>query len=131
MRKDVVLTTRGTVGNVVYYDDSVPYPNVRINSGMLILRSGSSGFEGKYLVEFFLSDIGKTQIKNLLSGSAQPQLPIRVLVDFLIPKPPLLVQEKLVSNIQKERDLILANQSLITMYENKIKQVIARVWESE
>lgn len=37
-RGDVVLTTRGTLGNLAFYDDSVPFENVRINSGMVILR---------------------------------------------------------------------------------------------
>src|SRR5688500_4493217 len=35
-RYDVVLTTRGTVGNVAYFDDSVPFERLRINSGMVI-----------------------------------------------------------------------------------------------
>src|SRR2546430_5984976 len=37
-RQDIVLTTRGTVGNVAYFDQNVPYENIRINSGMVILR---------------------------------------------------------------------------------------------
>ncbi len=39
-RGDIVITTRGTVGNVALYDDSVPYDSIRINSGMLIVRCG-------------------------------------------------------------------------------------------
>src|SRR5437867_3804491 len=38
-RDDVVLTTRGTIGNVGIYDEDVPFDNVRINSGMLIFRA--------------------------------------------------------------------------------------------
>lgn len=37
---DIVITTRGTVGNVALYDETVPYDSVRINSGMLIVRCG-------------------------------------------------------------------------------------------
>ncbi len=37
-RGDVVLTTRGTLGNAAFYDAGVPYADVRINSGMVILR---------------------------------------------------------------------------------------------
>lgn len=40
MRGDIVITTRGTVGNVAIYSDEVPYDNIRINSGMLIIRCG-------------------------------------------------------------------------------------------
>ena len=35
---DYVLTTRGTVGNFALYSERIPYKNVRINSGMVILR---------------------------------------------------------------------------------------------
>ncbi|HHD9127224.1 TPA: restriction endonuclease subunit S, partial [Streptococcus pneumoniae] len=35
---DIVLTTRGTVGNVAYYDELIKYKHLRINSGMVILR---------------------------------------------------------------------------------------------
>ena len=37
-RKDLVLTTRGTVGNVAYYNEKISYNNIRINSGMVIIR---------------------------------------------------------------------------------------------
>ena len=37
-RNDIIITTRGTVGNIAYYDDLIPYENIRINSGMLIVR---------------------------------------------------------------------------------------------
>lgn len=38
-RNDIVITTRGTLGNVAVYDESVPYENIRVNSCMLILRN--------------------------------------------------------------------------------------------
>lgn len=38
-RHDVVLTTRGTVGNTAYYDENVLFEHIRINSGMVILRT--------------------------------------------------------------------------------------------
>ena len=37
-RRDIVYTTRGTVGNAAFYADSVPYEHIRINSGMVIIR---------------------------------------------------------------------------------------------
>ena len=39
IRNDIVLTTRGTLGNIGYYSDKIPFENVRINSGMVIIRS--------------------------------------------------------------------------------------------
>ncbi|ELV8635794.1 hypothetical protein QNE29_004158, partial [Vibrio vulnificus] len=34
-RGDIVVTTRGTIGNVAYYGDDVPFDHIRINSGMM------------------------------------------------------------------------------------------------
>ena len=36
---DVVLTTRGTVGNVAFYNETMTFSEMRINSGMVILRN--------------------------------------------------------------------------------------------
>ena len=36
---DLILTTRGTVGNVVRYHEEIPFQDMRINSGMVILRT--------------------------------------------------------------------------------------------
>ena len=38
-REDIILTTRGTIGNIAYYNNKIPFENIRINSGMLILRA--------------------------------------------------------------------------------------------
>jgi len=43
-RNDLVMTTRGTIGNVAFYGDAVKYEHMRINSGMVILRQIRSGY---------------------------------------------------------------------------------------
>ena len=73
-RNDIVITTRGTVGNVAYYDESIPYDNVRINSGMLIVRCGK-GLNSKYVYYVLRSPEFQNQIRSIQTGSAQPQLP--------------------------------------------------------
>ena len=40
IRKDIVLTTRGTVGSVAHYKQTIKQEHLRINSGMVILRAG-------------------------------------------------------------------------------------------
>ena len=52
-RGDVVLTTRGTVGNLAYYSENIPYENIRINSGMVILRMDRSVLNEIYFIELF------------------------------------------------------------------------------
>lgn len=77
MRDDVVLTTRGTVGNVAYYNSQVPFEHMRINSGMVILRCDQSKIRPAFLYHFLRSSDFVGQVNALRSGVAQPQLPIR------------------------------------------------------
>ena len=92
VRDDVVLTTRGTVGNVAYFRASVPFEHLRINSGMVILRSDQSQLSSHFLYLFLRSALFMEQVKSLQSGSAQPQLPIRDMKRIEIPIPPVHVQ---------------------------------------
>ena len=74
-RGDVVLTTRGTLGNLAYYDETVPFDNVRINSGMVILRMSKGVVSEVFFIEQFKLQLQSIKEK-IASGSAQPQLPI-------------------------------------------------------
>ena len=89
VRNDVVLTTRGTVGNVGFFSDSVPFQHVRINSGMVVLRSDQRQLASYFLYLFVRSALFMEQVKALQSGSAQPQLPIRDMKRIEIPIPPI------------------------------------------
>lgn len=93
-RNDVLLTTRGTIGNIAIYDKKVPFENIRINSGMLIFRPDTKIILPEYLFKVFQSGIMKLQIKKSVSGAAQPQLPIKTLINFSIPVPKSLSQQK-------------------------------------
>jgi type I restriction enzyme M protein len=127
-RGDVVLTTRGTIGNTSFYDDSVEFDHVRINSGMLIFRPDPEQLAGSYLYHFFQSANFRTQREAIVSGAAQPQLPIRNLNEATIPLPPLATQQTIVAEIEAEQGLVAANRELITRFEKKIEATLARVW---
>lgn len=89
-RHDLVVTTRGTVGNIAYYDDYVPYENMRINSGMVILRA-----KKEIAKEYFVSFFRNPAIYNsLISGTAQPQMPIRSMKNTKMMLPPLFLQQE-------------------------------------
>lgn len=127
-RGDVVLTTRGTVGNTGYFSADVPFENIRINSGMLIFRPDSDKLTGEYLFNYFQSENFKQQVKQIISGAAQPQLPIRSLNTAKIPLPPIEEQLAIVAEIEEEQQLVNANKELIRRFEEKIKATINRVW---
>lgn len=125
-RGDFVLTTRGTVGNVAFYDMSVPFDNMRINSGMVILRN-DKGFNSKYLFQLLKSIIIKKQIEALTTGSAQPQLPIRDLKNLKIIKPTELEQQKIAEILSSLDDKIALNRKINDNLE-KIASSLFKRW---
>ncbi len=89
-RYDIVLTTRGTVGNVAYYDELIKYKYLRINSGMVILRPKTPNLNQKFIIHVLRNN----NYSRVISGSAQPQLPITKLKKILLPLPPLALQNE-------------------------------------
>lgn len=92
MRGDIILTTRGTVGNFSFYDDTISFDNIRINSGMIILRSKK--YDPVLFYNIFKSDYFKKNLSEFISGSAQPQIPIRDFREIMIPFPTEVVINK-------------------------------------
>ena len=128
-RNNIVLTTRGTVGQFAYFDESVPFDTIRINSGMVVLDLENSDLFPKFLYAVCCSNLIKNQIEGLSFGSAQPQLTVKIIKDLKIPKPPLAEQkkiaeilstwdkaietvEKLVANSQQQKKALM--QQLLT-----------------
>lgn len=110
-RGDVILTTRGTVGNVALYNEKVPYDNVRINSGMVILRT-KKGLINEYLYWVLKSNNFKKQIDSFKSGTAQPQLPISSLNNMEIVLPPIEIQQKIVKILSNIDNKIQNNKNI-------------------
>lgn len=130
-RWDVILTTRGTVGNVAIYDDSITFDHIRINSGMLIFRAGNS-ISPEFLYYLLKSPLFKERYIQLGSGSAQPQLPIGSLKNLLIPIPhrneqieivkqlKFLDSKHVIELIQKNNLLNLKNGLMQDIFSQKI-----------
>lgn len=92
VRGDVVLTTRGTLGNLAFYTDSVPFDNVRINSGMVILRMKKEVIDEVFFMEQFRMQVEDIK-RSVASGSAQPQLPISMMNKINVIMPNLESQQ--------------------------------------
>ena len=104
-RGDVVLTTRGTIGNLAFYDTSVPYGNVRINSGMVILRMNRNLVSEIFFMEQFKMQLDSIK-SRIASGSAQPQLPISTMnkIKMILPQIELQKQfEQFVKQVDKSK----------------------------
>lgn len=127
LRNDTVATTRGTVGNFAFYDRSVPMSNIRINSGMVILRPDQRRVDPRFLYFAVRSPLFGSQIKSLTSGSAQPQLPIRDMKKLRLPLPPIQEQRSIVDAIGSLDDKIKLNRRMNETLE-AITQAIFRDW---
>ena len=117
-RHDVVMTTRGTIGNLGLYSEDVPFDHIRINSGMLIFRANKCALLSSYLFELLRSEIIKDQIRKQTTGAAQPQLPIKTLVNFSIPVPTSLNDQS--AMVEKLRAFEPETQRLEAIYQQKL-----------
>ncbi len=99
-RGDVVLTTRGTIGNLAFYDTSVPYENIRINSGMVILRMNKQVVSEIFFIEQFKMQLDSIK-SRIASGSAQPQLPISTMNKIEMILPPIELQKQFAAFVER------------------------------
>ena len=125
-RGDIVITTRGTVGNVAIYSDDVPYDNIRINSGMLIIRC-SKEINNCYLYQVLRSKWFYNQIISIQSGSAQPQLPKSHFLKMTIPMPALKTQNRIAAVLSALDDKIELNNKINENLEQQA-QAIFKSW---
>ena len=99
-RGDVVLTTRGTIGNLAFYDTSVPYENIRINSGMVILIINKQVVSEIFFIEQFKMQLDSIK-SRIASGSAQPQLPISTMNKIEMILPPIELQNQFAAFVER------------------------------
>ena len=126
-REDIVLTTRGTIGNTAYFNDVVPFEHLRINSGMVILRCDSSRLIPAFLYHFVRSPSFFSQVNGLRSGVAQPQLPIRDMRQNKLPLPPLPIQCRIAGILSAYDELIENSQRRIKILES-MARALYREW---
>jgi len=106
-RNDIVLTTRGTVGNIGFFNERIPYEHIRINSGMVIIRPDPEGILSEYTHQLFKYLKGDFDV--FATGSAQPQLPIRDLKEISFSLPPIPEQRAIagvLSSLDDKIDLL-------------------------
>ena len=119
-RGDIVITTRGTVGNIAFYDDEVPFDHIRINSGMAIIRNKSEALDSQFLHLLMNSPMVSEQVELLAFGSAQPQLTIGIIKGLNIPKPSIDEQKAIASAVSSAtKKLQLATKKLALLESTK------------
>jgi type I restriction enzyme, S subunit len=120
-RGSLVLTTRGSVGQFAYYEDSVPYDAIRINSGMVILDSDNSSVNADYLYALCRSPIVERQIESASFGSAQPQLTVGLINNLKLPVPPITEQKKIAKILTTWDKAITTTERLLVSNQQQKK----------
>ena len=123
-KNDLVITTRGTVGNIAYFDESIPFENIRINSGMVIARS-EIDVEPIYLNQILKSDLFEKWLEKNVFGSAQPQLTVKLLNSISISYPSKAEQTKIatfLSAVDEKISQLTQKHALLSQYKQGMMQ---------
>lgn len=117
-KESVTISARGTIG---YSEVRMApfYPAVR-----LIVATPDIN---KIDVRFLKYSIDALVIYR--NGNSIPQLTIPMISNEIIPLPSLAIQKQIVEKIESERSLVESAKKLINIYEQKTKDVIAKLWE--
>jgi len=127
-RNDLVITTRGTVGNIAFFNQNVPFDIIRINSGMAIIRITIKDLTYSFVNTYFRSNIFYRYVSEIISGSAQPQITITKLKNLLIPIPPLQQQKKIVKVLDISSALIEKQKELLAKYDLFLKSKFIKMF---
>ncbi|MBU1811179.1 MAG: restriction endonuclease subunit S [Candidatus Omnitrophica bacterium] len=68
------------------------------------------------------------QANSLMTGGGQPQFNGNAIKKIKLPMPSIDSQREIVAQVEQEQKIIDANKKLIEMYEQKVKDRIAKVW---
>ncbi len=123
IRNDIVMMTRGSVGKVALYDNTVKYDNIRINSGMIILRC-QNDYNAKLLYYMLKSNFVQKQIADLVSGSVQKQLPVTLIKQIKLLNSNCKININLLDCIDKK----IKNNNLINIELENMCKTLYDYW---
>ncbi|EGO2796213.1 restriction endonuclease subunit S [Enterococcus faecalis] len=118
-KNDFVLTSRGTLGNVGFYDEVVYnlHPKIRINSAMLILRNTDEQLSYSYLHTLLKGQLISDFMKKNQVGSAQPHITKSEFLKLNLNVPRNINEQNKIGNFFKSLDVT------ITLHQNKLTQL--------
>ena len=97
---DVLITTRGaTIGKIA----CVPprHEGSNINAQIVLLRCPKKEYNPLFLSWYLKLENTQAEIQKLISGSAQPQLPIKRLVQLNLLKPDINLQNQFAAFVEQ------------------------------
>lgn len=117
---DILMNKDGANAGKVAILKAKFHPHIAINEHLFILRSKKL-FEQKYLFYWLYSPFAQAEIKNRITGSAQPGLSSNFIKNFFLPLPPLPEQRKIAQILETVDNAIEKTEKIIEKYK-RIKQ---------
>jgi type I restriction enzyme M protein len=124
---DLLISCSGTMGKVVIVPEDAP--KGIINQALLKVTPNNSKVLPFYLKCIIESeDVQRRYFQSTNGAAIQNVGSMKVMKKIPVPLPSLKIQEKIVAEIEAERELVEANTKLIEIFEKKIKDKIGEVW---
>jgi len=124
---DLLISCSGTMGKVAIVPEDAP--KGIINQALLKVTPNNRKILPFYLKCIIESEVVQRRYFQSTNGAAIQNVgSMGVMKRIPIPLPPLEIQEKIIAEIESERELIEANKKLIEIFEKKIKDKIGEVW---
>jgi type I restriction enzyme M protein len=122
---EILLSAVGTIGISYVIPDNRPF--YFKDGNLLWLRNLRN--VSPYYLKLVLDDLFANRMHELSFGAAYNAITIVKLKEVQIALPPLEVQHAIVSRIAREQTLVIANNELVEIFEQKIKDEIDKLWE--
>jgi type I restriction enzyme M protein len=121
----VVARTGATYGKTLYYDQNT---EAVYASFLIKLDFDVNRVDPLYYWIFTLSENYDKQKSKLMTGGGQPQFNANAIKKIVIPVPPKDSQAEIIHKYQQESKFVKSSEKLIEIFEQKIKDRIAKVW---
>lgn len=123
---DLLLSTSGSLGKVSEVKSdlvgSIAY------TGIIRFRSKNQKINIGFLKYFLMSEYFINQAESASTGVTLKHFGPTHLNKMEIMIPPIIIQKQIVEKIEAERALVESAEKLIGIYEQKTKEVIAKLW---
>ncbi len=123
---DLIMSCSGTMGKIAIVPEGIK-PGI-INQALLKLTANTY-LNNSYLKYILESNLFQSALNSYVYGAAiQNVTSVKILKQIKIPLPDLETQINVVKQIQNEERIIVSNVELKNIFEQKIKDKIAKVW---
>ena len=125
---DIIMARIGSVGETAIFQEK----EAAIFASYLIrINLNQEEILPKYYWCFTKTEDYWKQVKNLISGTVQPQFNANVLKEIQIPIPSLEEQLKIIKAREQEIQIINYQQKSIELLKDKKKEFLECIWENK